>query len=223
MRKHAVILSVFALFLQSCGSSAPTPTSVPTSTFTATITSTATETPSVTPSPTIVKIPTVDYNASPTPPMFIYLSPTSPPGMPTYTPMPTPTPASVGPGFEWLRTSGTMFYWGICKPNTIKVTVQVTDPEIVNSVTLFVKTRRLKAQIFTPWNKGIGMVHIGDGTWEANLYANSIDGHIAYRSGWLWYQVVAVGEDNIEVGRTRIYQDAIKFEPCMCMTPPCKP
>jgi hypothetical protein len=143
--------------------------------------------------------------------------------MPTFTPVPSSTPSVAGPGFEWLKTAGTQFYWGVCTPNKIKLTVQVTEPTEVFSVTLFVRMRRLKAQIFTPWNKGIGMEPVGNGMWEGIIYANSIDGHELYRKGYVWYQVVAIGANNIEVGRTHVYVDALKLEPCMCLTPPCEP
>lgn len=229
MRKFFFIFLAGLFFLQSCsalpfGSAEPTPTSKPTLTSTVTITPTSTTTPTITPSPTIVKIPTVDYNSTVTPPAYIYSSPTPFPGVPTATPIGSQTPVSPGEGFEWVKISESKIYWGICTPNKLKVTAQVSEPKDVLSVVLFVRFRRLKAQIFTEWNKGSGMEPIGDaGLWAQDMYANSIDGHEKYRRGFVWYQLVATGENAIEVGRSRIFMDTIQLEPCMCMTPPCIP
>ena len=227
MRKIIFVLFTCFILLQSCsafGTAVPSPTSKPTLTPTVTVTSTSTVTPTITSSPTIVKIPTYDYNATSTPPAYLYVSPTPFPGVPTATPIASQTPWSSGEGFEWVKISESKIYWGICKPNKLKVSAQVSEPEDVYSVVLFVRFRRLKAQIFTEWNKGTGMEPVGDdGLWAQTMYANSIEGHEAYRRGWVWFQLVATGEKNIEVGRTRIYMDTIQLEPCMCMTPPCIP
>jgi hypothetical protein len=144
--------------------------------------------------------------------------------MPTITPIATSTPSTPGEGFEWVRTSDYIFYWGSCKSNKVKVSVQVSHPEDVYSVTLFVRFRRLTAKIFTDWSKGIGMEPVGaEGIWAQNLYGSSIDNHKLWRRGWVWYQIVAIGADKLEVGRTRIFMDMLKLEPCMCLTPPCGP
>ncbi|MDD2923287.1 MAG: hypothetical protein PHQ36_13460 [Anaerolineales bacterium] len=227
MRK-IIFIFLFSLLLQSCsalpfGKTTPTSTSKPTLTSTATVTPTSTRTPTITPSPTIVKIPTIDYNATVTPPAYIYNSPTPFPGIPTSTPVATVTPLTPDVGFEWLRVSSPIFYWGICKPQEVKVSVQVSEPKDVYSVTLFVRLRRLTSKNFTEWNKGMGMEHLGDGIWSYNLNANSIDGHQYFRRGWVWYQVVAIGANDVEIARTRIYMDTLKLQPCMCMTPPCGP
>ncbi len=224
MRKIVFVLFTCFFLLQSCssfGAAAPSPTSEPALTFTATIAPTITSTPSITPSPTIVKIPTVDYNATSTPPPFIFPTPTSLGGLGPFD-LPTSTPSSPGQGFESVKTSGSNIYWGICTPNKLKVTVQVSEPKDVLSVVLFVRLRNLKAQILTEWNRGTGMEPVGDqGLWAQDLYASSIDGHQSFRRGWVWYQLVATGKDNLEVARSRIFMDTIKLEPCMCMTPPC--
>ncbi len=215
--------------LQSCsalpfGTVAPSPTRKPTLTSTATITPTSTVTPTITPSPTVVKIATIDYNATITPPPYVYISPTPFPGIPTSTPVATDTPLTPDVGFEWVKTSGQNFYWGICKPQKIKISAQVSEPKDVFSVTLFVRLRRLTSKNFTEWNKGMGMEPVGsDGMWSYDLNANSIDGHQYFRRGWVWYQIVAIGANKVEIARTRIYMDLIKLEPCMCMTPPCGP
>jgi hypothetical protein len=227
MRKFVLVLFAGFFLLQACSAfetAVPSPTRKPTLTFTATIAPTMTITPTITPSPTIVKIPTVDYNATSTPPAFTYIIPSPGDVEGGAMPVPTETPSSPGAGFEWVKVAGTQVYWGICTPNKLKVTAQVSEPKDVYSVVLFVRLRNLKAQIFSPWNKGTGMHAMGnDGLWTQDLYASSVNGHVAFRRGWVWYQLVATGKDNLEVGRTRIFMDSIRLEPCMCMTPPCGP
>jgi hypothetical protein len=226
MRKSIFILLVAPLLLQACSSFAPalTPTSKPTITSTVTVTPTSTITPTITPSPTIVKIPTVDYNATTTPPAYIFSLPTPFPGVPTVTPLPSATPSTPGEGFEWVRTSESKFYWGGCRTNNMKISAQVSHPDEVYSVTLFLRMRRLTSQTFTEWNKGFGMEPAGtEGVWAQKLYGSSVNGHEYYRRGWVWYQLVAIGVNNLEVGRSRIFMDMLKLEPCMCLTPPCGP
>jgi len=225
MRTPIFIFLFFSFLLQACSppaTVAPSPTIEPTLTPTATVLPTVTSTPTITPSPTIVKIPTVDYNSTPTPPGYVYSSPTPFPWVSTSTPIPTATPSTPGEGFEWVRTSDFKLYWGICRSNKVSVSAMVSYPDDVYSVTLFVRFRRATAQIFTPWSKGLGMEPTGaEGIWSQNLYGSSIDNHILWRRGWVWYQLVAVGKNNLEVGRTRIFMDMLRLEPCMCMTPPC--
>ncbi len=226
MRKNISVLFVCFFLLQSCSSAKAEPSRTPKPTLTPTITITPTQTitPTITPSPTIVKIPTFDYFATATPPAYIYTPPTPLPGMPTATPVPSSTPSLPGAGFEWIKTSEQRLYWGACRSNNLRVTAQVSEPDDVHSVVFFMRLRNLKAQIFTPWNKGLGMEPVGkEGLWAQNLYGSSVDGHISFRRGWVWYQLVATGKDNIEVGRSRIFVDEIKLQPCMCLTPPCNP
>jgi len=222
MRKLVLIVLGCALALQACLSSAKTPTSAP-KTPSPTASPTSSSTPTVTPSPTIIHFPTQDYKSTATPPAYLFKTPTPFPGVNTATPIPSSTPSVPGVGFEAVDVSGDKFYWGSCKPNSLRVTAQVSDPKSVFSVVLFARMRRLKAEIFTPWNKGTGMEHLGNGKWVYNLSANSIDGHSLYHKGWVWYQLVATDANKQEIGRTRIYMDKIKIEPCMCLTPPCGP
>lgn len=227
MRRLLLTLFASLLFLQSCSLMAtptPPPTSKPTFTPTRTIIPTGTSTLTITPSPTIIKIPTVDYNLTPTPPGYVYISPTAFPWIPTMTPISTSTPTTPGEGFEWVRTSDYIFYWGSCRSDRVKISAQVSRPEDVYSVTLFVRVRRLTAQIYSEWTQGIGLEPVGaEGVWAQDLYGNYIPNHKLWRRGWVWYQLVAVGENNLEVGRTRIFADMLKLEPCMCLTPPCGP
>lgn len=226
MRKNFFLFLTFLLLLAACSppESAATPTLKPALTFTATRAPTQTTTPTITPSPTIIKIPTVDYNSTPTPSGYTFSSPTPFPWISTSTPLPTSTPSTAGEGFEWVRLSEYRLYWGSCRSNYVTVTAMVTYPEDVYSMTLFVRFRRATAQIFTPWSRGLGMEPTGaEGVWSQKLYGSSIENHILWRRGWVWYQIVAVGVNNLEVGRTHIFADMLKLEPCMCLTPPCAP
>lgn len=228
MRSAPILFLTLFFFLQSCSLNPtpepPTQTSEPTVTATNTLTPTSTRAPTITPSPTIIKIPTVDYNSTPTPPGYVFLSPTPFPWIPTTTPLPTETPATFGEGFEWVRTSESVFYWGSCRTNKVKVSALVMYPDDVYNVTLFARFRRLKAEVFTEWSKGLGMEPTGaEGIWAQDLYGSSIDNHKLWRRGWVWYQLVATGKNGLEVGRSRIFMNMLKLEPCMCLTPPCAP
>ncbi len=222
MRNFFPALFVLFFLLQACAApAAPTATRAPSSTPTSADTPTPTQTLTVTPSPTIVKIPTIDWNATPTPPSFVFDFPTPIGGFGGAL-LPTITPSSPGEGFESVEVSPTNIYWGICRSNKITFTVEVSEPDDVYSVVLFIRLRHLKAEIFTDWNKGIALEPLGDtGIWSQTFSANSIEGHEKFRRGWVWYQLVATGAYGIELGRTHIYADTIKLEPCMCLTPPC--
>ncbi len=223
-----LVFLTLLFFLPSClpasKPASPTETSLPTLTPTYPPTPTITFTPTLTATPTIIKIPTVDYNLTPTPPGFIFLTPTPFPWIPTSTPLPTATPATAGEGFDWVKISDQILYWGSCRGSKIKVSAKVIYPQDVVSMTLFVRLRRDKAKIFTPWSKGLGMEPTGvEGVWAQDLHGVSIDNHELWRRGWVWYQVVAVGENGVEVARSRVFTDVLKLEPCMCLTPPCAP
>jgi len=229
MRKFIFLGIVLLSFLSSCSASsansAGAETGAPTPTLTASVTPLPTQTFTPTPSPTIVKIPTIDYNATSTPPAYLFGTPTPQEILSSDAPLnATPTFEGYGEGFEWIKIEASKFYWGICKPSRILVTAQVSNPEEVYSISLFVRLRHYKAEIYTHWSKGSGMEKIGeDGMWAEYIYANVLDGNAKFRKGLVSYQLVATNVDNIEVGRSPVFKDAIFVEPCMCLTPPCGP
>ncbi len=217
----AVLLTIL---LQACAgipflNAAPSATSGPaataTITSTPTVTRTATTTPSITPSATIVHFPTQDPNlptATFAPiPIFI--------GNDTATPNIPPTPVKPGPGFDSVQVADPKIFWGNCNPNKTIISARVVDPEGVASVVIFVQLKSGKADDYTPWSAGNVLYNFGDGSFSYTLEANEIDGHNHYKNSWVRYQLVAVDIDGEEVGRTRIYTEAITMSPCMCYEP----
>jgi hypothetical protein len=140
---------------------------------------------------------------------------------PTATPIPTATSLSPGPGFSSVTVADSRIYWGICRGNKTKFTVQVTDPEIVSNVVIFIRLKDYKSDDTTPWSKGAAMNSHGDGSWTYTLRANNIDEHTSYRRSWVMYQFALEDERGEVSGRTHVYTNNITLEPCMCMTPPC--
>lgn len=217
---------VLTFLLQACSvlpfvgaTSVPTNTPGPTATATVsstpTITSTATITPTFTSSPTIVHFPTQDPNL-PTEtfvpiPIFV--------GNDTITPVISSTPVKPGAGFDSVQLSDPKIFWGSCKPNKTKITVQVDDPDLVVSVVIFVQLKSAKEDDYTPWSSGNVMYKYRGGLYTYILRANEIDGHKNYKDSYVRYQLVATDKDGGEVGRTQIYTQSIVLSPCMCYEP----
>ena len=219
MRRFYLVM-VLAIFIQACAgmpfggsTNTPAPTATATVTFTPVDTPTATITPTITPSPTIVHIPTWDPD-QPTAtfiPVPVYI------GKDTATPfvIMSPTPILPGPGFVSVRVSENRLYWGSCKPNKTKVTAQVENPEDVFSVIIFVRVKSATKEDYTPWTTGNTMQKRSDGTFSYTLAANTTEGHNHYKNSFIWFQLVATNDKGQEIGRTRIYPNAIALSPCM--------
>jgi hypothetical protein len=223
MRKFYLVM-VLSIFIQACAgmpfgdalfppTNTPAPTATATVTFTPMDTPTATITPTITPSPTIVHIPTWDPD-QPTAtfiPVPVYI------GKDTATPfvIMSPTPIMPGPGFLSVRVSENRIYWGICKPNKTRITAQVENPEDVFSVIIFVRVKAATKEDYTPWTTGNTMQKHRDGNFSYNLAANSTEGHNHYKSSFIWFQLVSTNDKGQEIGRTRIYTNAIALSPCM--------
>jgi hypothetical protein len=222
-----ILLAVLtSLLLQACslgglplvgGLFAPTGTRIPsaTATITRTPTRTATFTQTLTASPTatIVRLPTFDPNA-PTAtliPVPIYI------GKETATPAvrSAPTITNLGAGFLSVTVSANKIFWGSCKRNKVTVTAVVEDPGDVFSVVIFVRVKSAKKEDFTPWTTGDAMHDHRNGTFTYVLRGTEIEGHNHYRDSWVWFQLVAVDFEGVEVGRTPIYNEVIAMSPCM--------
>jgi hypothetical protein len=210
---------IFALFLQACSlAPAPAPTATPADTATPTQTRIPTSTSTVTPSPTIVHFPTIDPNATSTPnavPIFTGVKTATP--IITLTPRPllTSTPSGPGPGFKSITLSEHKLYWGICKPNKVKITVEVDDPDLVYNVVFFVRLKAVKKDDYTAWSNGAAMDDHGDGLWTYTLYTKTIKDRKNYAKSWIEYQIVATDRDGNFVGRSWIFAQSMTLQPCM--------
>lgn len=212
-------VTVLAVLLQACSSipflnppptNTPADTPTPTLTFTPTITSTPTITPTITPSVTIVHFPTFDPNQ---PTATVVIIPIYVNGN-TITPVVTSTPFSFGPGFDDITVSEKKIFWGSCKHNKTTVTAQVTNPDDVRSVVIFVRVKALKEEDYTPWTTGDVMQGHRDGTYTYTLVGSNIEGHNHHKETLVFFQLVATDEKGAEIGRSMIVTDAIELSPC---------
>ena len=221
MRKFYFVMMLLAFFLQACSgvslqdilnppTKTPTITNTPTVTFTPTITSTPTITPTITPTTTIVHLPTQDPDLpiATFPPIPIFV------GGNTITPVPTSTSFRPGPGFLSVTVSEKKIFWGSCKHNKAIITAEVDNPDDVYSVVIFVRTKSLKKEDYTPWTTGDVMHSHRNGTFSYTVVGSNIEGHNHYKDSWVFFQLVATDEKGMEIGRTMIYTNSLSLSPC---------
>lgn len=207
------LVMILMVLLQACSLGAPAP--APTSTFAPTNTSTPSLTPSITPSPTIVRLPTQDFSQPiPTPFVFELFI-----GSVTVTPFATPGSTSPGSGFSLVTVSNPKFYWGGCKYNSTVILAKVDDPEGVVSVVIFTRVKSAESDDSTPWTSGNVMLKHSDGSYSYLMRGSDLEGHNHYKRSWVIFQLVATDKNGEEVGRSKIYTDAITLSPCMCLDP----
>ncbi len=221
MKRTAVrrfLLALTACLVAACATQSAPPTAEPQPTLTPFITLTPidtpvnTATPTLYPTSTIVKIPTWD------------------PFLPTDTPQPldfgngiiiaTATSAKPGAGFASVSYApNNNVFWGGCKPNSVRIVVEVDDPEDVASVVYFLRVKDFEKDDYTPWDNGNVMFNRGNGKFVVTIYGSDIYGHNHYKHSWVYFQLVAIDFNGEEVGRTRIYEKAFDMRPCPCLTP----
>lgn len=224
MRKIAIFTAV-SFLLASCALPeflvAPTPT----------ITSTPRPVlvlPSPMDTPTITATqPTPTFTSTPT---FIGFDPTTalsltPPTITlTFTPLPifadTATPVllltpltSPGEGFSSFTISGNQIFWGVCSPGSVNLEAQVSDPDAVWRVYLFIHLKSTKTDDTTPWY-GTTMSSHRNGIFRYTLRADQVEGRRNYLKAWVVLQMVAVDVQQKEIGRSKIYDQALTIAPC---------
>jgi hypothetical protein len=208
-------MMVLTILLQACSLGAPVPASTPALTSAPMDTPTPSLTPSITPSPTIVRLPTQDFSQPfPTPFVFELFI-----GSVTVTPFATPELTSPGSGFSLVTVSNPRLYWGGCKYNSTVITAEVDDPEGVISVVIFTRVKSAENEDSTPWTSGNVMLKHRDGTFTYVMRGSDLEGHNHYKRSWVIFQLVATDKKGEEVGRSKIYTDAITLAPCMCLDP----
>lgn len=211
MRKLPITLVTFLLLLQGCSAldfipgSAGANTPVPSST--------ATNTPSITPTPTRTSTATprdtvTPIGAFPTFTPFVLVSADAP------TSMFTPTPLPLTGGFESVSiTQGKIFY-GSCKQNFTKMTVQVDNPVEAKTVYLFMRLESGKRPGDTTRWYGTVTDSAGGGMFFYTLRANNIPERKNFSKAWVQYQFVAVDKYENILGRSPIYTRTLALEPC---------
>lgn len=133
-----------------------------------------------------------------------------------YTPLPIFGDLT-GTGFERILLSDRNMYYGVCKPNKVRFTVQVSDVANTYYVLVFVRTQEKGTDEGSPWNTGHFMDPDpgGYGIYKFWLGYKSVPEYHYYINAWVEYQFVAVDWDNNEIGRTPVYDKFLTIKPCM--------
>lgn len=117
------------------------------------------------------------------------------------------TPESVG--FMGVLLSSNTMYWneGPCSPRNIKFSAFVADPVNTHRVYLFTRLREKKNTLnVTRWNAGAWMIKDeSNGSFTYDIRTFNLRRYYYFREAWLEYQLVALNEDQEEIGRTPIY------------------
>lgn len=210
------LMVIISLWLQACSfaPSAAAVTKTPTVTATQTSTSTPTPTATTIPSPTIVKLPTVDPLATDTP--IVSFIPTLP-GMEdngVTVVNPTITPSGFGEGIQSITISDSKLYYGICKPNSTKINVQVKEADAVEHLYLFVRLKSAKKEDYTEWG-GYAFEDRRNGNWSYTLRTKYIKGYHNYTKAWIQYQVVGIDKKGNTIARSWIFGNSMTLQPCL--------
>lgn len=230
MKKFLLILLMTALMSSGCSSLAPlfqlnsTPTPAPpTETFT--------------PAPTVTKLPTQDLFATATSTPTSLLPtfedtedvPTLDPSQPTDIPTPFPTfapPSNTtttgiftpkSEGFLAVLISNNVLYWnaGPCMPRSVKFAAFVTDLVNTDRVLLFMRLREKKNTLnLTDWGGGAIMRKADNGSFTYEVTPKNISKYYLFKDAWVEYQLVAITDDNLVVGRTQVYDRNISLTRC---------
>lgn len=228
MKKILPILLITILLNSGCSSLAPllqfagTPTSAPpVDTFT--------------PAPTVTKIPTQDLfaTATSTPTSLIptleggTAEPTLDPSKPTLVPSPFPTfeaPSNTGVftpkayGFQAVLISNNILYWnaGPCMPRSVKFAAFVTDLQNTKQVLLFMRLREKKNTLnLTDWGGGAIMSKADNGSFTYTVTPKNISKYYRFKDAWVEYQVVALNEEKLVIGRTQVYDRNVSLTRCV--------
>lgn len=228
MKKILPVFLITALLMSGCSSLAPllqlgaTPTLPPPA-------------DTSTPAPTVTQVPTQDLFATSTStptsliPTFDGVDePTLDPSKPTDVPTPFPTfapPSNTtgvftpkSEGFLAVLISNNVLYWnaGPCMPRSVKFAAFVTDLVNTNRVLLFMRLREKKNTLnLTDWGGGAIMKKADNGSFTYEVTPKNISKYYLFKDAWVEYQLVALNEDNLVVGRTQVYDRSVSLTRCV--------
>jgi hypothetical protein len=228
MKKILPILLITALLSSGCSSLAPLLQLAATPTF-------APPTDTFTPAPTVTKVPTQDLFATATytptsliPTLEDVQEPTLDPSRPTDVPTPFPTFAPPSNttgvftprayGFQAVLISNNVLYWnaGPCMPRSVKFAAFVTDLLNTKMVLLFMRLREKKNTLnLTDWGGGAIMSKADNGSFTYEVHPKNISKFYLFKDAWVEYQVVALNEDKLVIGRTQVYDRTISLTRCV--------
>jgi hypothetical protein len=131
----------------------------------------------------------------------------------TVTPLPEPTSSIPGPGFKSVKITTFKIYWGICKPRTTVMTVEMQNPDEVGTLYLFFRLASQKKEDTTPW-VGTVLDRQPNGTFTYVLRANLIPHRKDYTKAWVQFEFAAADKHDVVFSRSQIYTRSISLAPC---------
>jgi hypothetical protein len=211
-----IIFPIFlSIILLACTTTEATPTLRPSKTATLippTNTATSNVTPSFTFTPTFIGgRPTSTLTKTPTPSSTFVLV-TLPTGTLEPGVVPTATRAGLeGSGFESVEFTETEFHWGACDPNKTTMTVEVTNPNQVLSVVVFVRFKNKSSGSLSGWDDGTAMEDDGGGAFTFIFDGNQMG---IFSNSWVVYQLVGTDSSGSNVARSPVIADELSLSPC---------
>ncbi len=136
---------------------------------------------------------------------------------PTGTMTPTASPTAGAVNFTLVQVTPNLFHHSnacgpndpncqsACSPNQINIRVQVSEPELVNSVVLFFFLVGKKSS--TGWNEGVSMHSLGNGLYEYNLLADKVPDAQSFGEAIFKYQFVATDINKNILARSQVFSD----------------
>jgi hypothetical protein len=109
--------------------------------------------------------------------------------------------------------SGNVLYFGDCTPNTLDVTVTLSDPTIAAKVLLFVALTDKDTGDFSGWNEGFTMAPQGTGKYGYELAASSVPHYNKYYAALLHYEFVALEANGLVLPQSKAYYN-VDFYQC---------
>lgn len=158
---------------------------VPTATITPTTENTAT--------PTLVPSTTSTITTTPTPTAIA-----------TNTPTPTTIPQELtfSPSL-----SSSLFYFGSCSPNSVQVSVLLSDTANVKHVELYLRLLDQDSSGSTNWDSYSVMNAQGDGNYRTTVKSSQVPGAGKFNKATVLYQFIVIGKDGKVLTRSDSYND----------------
>ena len=182
-----------------------TPLTFPTSTASPLIPPTYTLTPTLigqkpSPVPTDTPLPSATFSAQ------------TPKAGPTVLgPAISPTIIPGGTGFDVVELSTSQLFIGSCGKQEVQFTAQVTYPDKIESVVLFLRLRNKATGEDTGWDRGTAMDYQGEGRYTHTLHASSLGD---YTNTWVVYQLVGTDDEQAVRARSPIYPESLTLMKC---------
>ncbi|HTX79071.1 MAG TPA: hypothetical protein VMC62_05360 [Longilinea sp.] len=109
--------------------------------------------------------------------------------------------------------SSNVLYFGDCAPNSLDVSVTLSDPGLAAKVLLFVALSDKDTYDFSGWNEGFTMASQGGGKYAYELAASSVPRYNKYYAAWLHYEFVALADNGQVLPKSKAYYN-VDFYQC---------